>query len=207
MIDFWKHMRNLHSGFQVTSGEQGFTLVEMLVSILILSVIMAGMFSFLWGASAHWQTGKSTAEMTDNARQGLNRMTREIRQASNVTVAQPNQISFSVNFGTGSEVVTYGFSPGTNGAQGLIWRSTTATPDVQVTLVDSVQSVQFTYFGNDYKCDSDGNGNVSWAELRACSTNPEAKIARVDVSLTMQNGKENTETFTDQAWLRNRQIT
>lgn len=186
--------------------EHGFSLVEMLVAILILTVIMAGMFSFLWGASTHWQTGKNSAEMTDNARSGLNRMTREIRQAANVTSAQANQLSFSVNFGTGAEVITYGYSPGAGGAPGQVWRSTSAIPGVQVTLVDSVQNVQFTYYGNDYKCDSDGNGVVTWTELQACSMNPASKIARVDISLTMQTGKESNQIFTDQAWLRNRSI-
>ncbi|MCL4472508.1 MAG: prepilin-type N-terminal cleavage/methylation domain-containing protein [Actinobacteria bacterium] len=186
--------------------EHGFTLVEMLVSILIFSVIMAGMFTFLWGASSHWQTGKNSADMTDNARTGLNRMTREIRQASIVTAAQINQISFSVDFGTGAEVITYGFTPGDNGAPGLIWRSTTSAPDVQLTLVSDVQSMQFSYYGNDYKCDADGNGVINWSELVACSTSPASKIARVDISLAMRAGNENDQTFTDQAWLRNRVI-
>ena len=186
--------------------ERGFTLVEMLVSILIFAVIMAGMFTFLWGASSHWQAGKNSAEMTDNARTGLNRMTREIRQASIVTAAQADQLSFSVNFGSGAEVITYGFTPGLNGDPGLIWRTTTAAPGVQLTLVSDVQSMQFIYYGNDYKCDTDGNGIITWSELQACSTSPASKIARVDVSLAMRAGNESDQTFSDQAWLRNRAI-
>src|SRR3990170_5042492 len=71
----------------IPKKEHGFTLVEMLVSISILTVIMAGMFSFLWGASTHWTTAQNSAEVTENARLGLNRMTRELKQASYITSA------------------------------------------------------------------------------------------------------------------------
>lgn len=206
ITEVFKKIQRFLTKAKVADEVHGFTLVEMLVSILIFSVIMAGMFTFLWGASSHWQTGKNSAEMTDNARIGLNRMTREIRQASIVTVAQANQISFSVDFGTGAEVITYGFTPGDNGNPGFIWRSTTSASGVQLTLVSDVQSMQFSYYGNDYKCDADGDGVINWSELVACSISPASKVARVDISLAMRAGNENNQMFTDQAWLRNRVV-
>lgn len=187
--------------------EHGFTLIEMLVSISIFTVIMAGMFSFLWGASTHWNTAKDSAEVTGNARLGLNRMTRELKQATNVTIAQTDQVSFSVNFGTGAETITYAYTPGDSGETGTIWRSTSASPG-EVTLINDVQAMQFTYFGNDYRCDTQiSDGIVTWSELQACSTSPATKIARVDISLTLRAGNNSSQSFVEQAWLRNRSTT
>lgn len=183
--------------------ENGFTLIEMLVSISILTVIMAGMFAFLFGASRHWNTGQNAADMTENARLGLNRMTREVKQASQVMTAQSDQVAFRVNFGTYNETVTYGFTPGTGGEPGTIWRDTTASPG-QVTLVNDVSSVQFIYYGSDYLCDSNKDGVIPFSELQACSGSPMLKITRVDIVLNMTAGGESTQTFVGQAWLRNR---
>ncbi|MFA5809220.1 MAG: prepilin-type N-terminal cleavage/methylation domain-containing protein [Thermoleophilia bacterium] len=190
--------------FRVTGREHGFTLIEMLVSISILTVIMAGMFAFLFGASRHWNTSQNQADMTENARLGLNRMTREIKQSSQITTAQINQITFTVNFGTGNETISYGFSAGEGGGPGTVWRDTSVSPG-QVTLMENVDSMQFVYYGNDYKCDSNMNGEITYIpELQACSGNPTAYIARVDFILTMRAGNETGQTFVDQAWLRNR---
>lgn len=197
--------------FDLKKEDQGFTLIEMLVSISILTVIMAAMFSFLWGASKHWSTAQNAAEVTENARLGLNRMTRELKQATEVSIAETHRLSFKVNFGTGEETITYGFTLGDTGHPGSIWRSTSTAPGQQVTLVNDVQNdgliPLFTYYGNDYKCDTDPDGIVFWSELQACSASPASKIARVDISLTLATGSENGQTFVEQAWLRNRVTT
>jgi prepilin-type N-terminal cleavage/methylation domain-containing protein len=188
--------------------QRGFTLVEILVSIAILTVIMAGMFTFLWGTSKHWTTGRNLAEETDNARIGLNRMTRELKQSSQVTSAQSDQVSFRTNFGSGDETITYGFTPGEGGEPGKIWRSSSLSPDQRVVIINGVESYSFTFFGNDYKCDTqEPIGIITWGELQDCSTSPAAKIARVDISITLRSGNGAGETFVEQAWLRNRTTT
>lgn len=187
--------------------EHGFTLIEMLVSIFILSVIMAGMFSFLWGASKHWSAAQNAAEITENARLGLNRMTRELKQASNVTAAQTDEVSFTTDFGDGAETISYGLTPGDNGETGTVWRSTSAAAG-EVTLINDVESIEFNYYGSDYKCDTQiSDGIVTWSEMQACSASPATKIARVDISLTLKAGNGSSQNFVEQAWLRNRSTT
>lgn len=187
--------------------EHGFTLVEMLVSVSILAVIMAGMFSFLWGASMHWNTAQNSAEVTENARIGLNRMTRELKQASNVTTAQTDEVTFTVDFGNGVETISYGFTPGDSGETGTVWRDTSASPG-EFTLINNVEAMQFNYFGSDYKCDTQvSDGIVTWSELQVCSATPASKISRVDISLTLQAGNGSSQPFVEQAWLRNRLTT
>ena len=182
--------------------QDGFTLVEMLVTIVIFAIFMIGMYGFIWGVTTHWRTGQNVADMTENARLGLNRMTREIMQSSQVISAGANQVSFAVNFGNGGETVTYGFAPGSAGSPGQIWRSSSNSPG-QSTLVDDVANMQFSYFGNDFRCDANGDGVITLDEIEACGGDL-SKIARVDIQLTMQAGGSAPQNFTADAWLRNR---
>ena len=184
-------------------GESGFTLVELLVSIGIFTVIAAGMFSFLWGVSAHWSTGQDIADVSENARIGLNRMTRELRQASGVTQAGSEQVSFRTDFGNGQEIITYAFVEGEGNENGSVVRTSTAS-NGQATLMNNVSGLEFNYFGSDYTCDSDGDGEIVYSELLGCG-DIETMTARVDIDLTMQAGDRAEKKFVGQAWLRNRE--
>lgn len=193
------------------SAQLGFTIIELLVSITVLSVIMSGMFAFLWSASKYWQTGQDTSDVTENARMGLNRMTRELKQATQIVAASdPGQtpfVQFKADFGDGNEVqdITYGY----DSANKTVWRN---SPD-QV-LMNHIDSVQFSYFGSDYRCDlpyGSGDGEVTWDELVApeclgLGNHPYAKIVRIDISLTMSVGGSVPQVFIDQAWLRNKAV-
>lgn len=183
----------------------GFTLVEVLVSMGILTVIMAGMLSFLMGTSRNWQDGQDTAEALDNARIGLNRMTREIRQSTNVTAASAASVTFVADFGAGEETITYRYVPGDGTGPGKIWRESSAAASDSV-LVEKVENATFDYFGSDYRCDSSGDGIISYDELIACSSTPTAMIARVDITLYLDSG-DSVRQFVGQAWLRNRTAT
>jgi len=186
----------------------GFTLIEILVSMGILTVVMAAIFAFLWGASSYWRVGQNTADVTENARMGLNRMTREIKQSSNVLSASASEVSFTVDFGAGAETVTYGFAPGSpgSGSSGTIWRTSSISPEAE-TLVNNVDSVQYDYYGNDYRCDlSPTDGLVTMTELQGCVTNPISKIARVDITMNLSAGGGSQQSFVGQAWLRNRNV-
>ncbi|MHB1390237.1 MAG: PilW family protein [Thermoleophilia bacterium] len=186
---------------QRLAGSEGFTLVEMLVSMLILSVVMSAIFAFLWSASSYWQAGQATADVTENARLGLNRMTRELKQASQITSATTTEIVFKVNYGNGVETVSYGFKPGNNGNPGIIWRN--SDQSTQMTLMENVKSAQFAYYGNDYRCDSNFDGEITYSGLQSCSGSPNDKIVRVDITLTMKSGNHPDANFVGQAWLRN----
>lgn len=189
------------------SGQGGFTLIEILVSMLIFSVVMTAMMAFLWGVSSYWQKGKDMADINDNARSGLNRMTREIRQASRVTIADDTRIVFNADFGSGQENISYWFNAGKNGAAGSVWREDLLSGlGPQLVLFNNVDSMTFRFYGNDYKCDAapDFDGLVTFQEIMACGQgDPTTKIARVDISIGMKAGSS-TQTFVDQAWLRNR---
>lgn len=182
-------------------GEQGFTMVEVLVAMAILTVVMAGMLSFLFGTSRNWQSSQDTADALDNARIGINRMTREIRQSSNITTAQTDSVTFVANFGSGDETITYSFVPGDGADAGKVWRASSVS-DSDSVLIDNVDNVTFSYYGSDYRCDTSNDGNITLTELQSCSSEPLSKIARVDINLQLRSGDDVRE-FVGQAWCRN----
>ena len=157
-------MNKLKSQLTRVRNSEGFSLVELLVAIAVLAVFLSGVFAFLLGASNAWRTGQNTTNMTENARAGLNIMTRELKQASQITSASDNQVSFLVDFGTGDGVqtITYGFTPGTGGTSGQVWRNSPGS-----VLINDASNIQFTYFGNDYRCDANGDGSIAYSELQS----------------------------------------
>lgn len=63
------------------SGQGGFTLAEMLVSVAIIGLIMAGLLSVWMSGNTAYLTGANQVEAQENARMALERMTQEIRGA------------------------------------------------------------------------------------------------------------------------------
>ncbi len=61
---------------------KGFTLAEILVSAVILSLIIAGIFAILNVANISWYTDMGLLGLQQQARQAMYRMVREIRQSS-----------------------------------------------------------------------------------------------------------------------------
>ena len=62
-------------------GEGGFTLVEMMISVAILGLVMAGLLGLLTSSRNAYSRGSSTIEAQQNARLALDRMGKEIREA------------------------------------------------------------------------------------------------------------------------------
>src|SRR5215212_5408594 len=61
--------------------ERGFTLTEMMVTIVIFTVTLFALYSVFDMTAKIFMLGNNKAEAMENARQGLEKMEREIRQA------------------------------------------------------------------------------------------------------------------------------
>ncbi|WP_165613306.1 PilW family protein [Desulfotruncus arcticus] len=59
----------------------GFTLVELMVSMVILGILLVLLNGFFISGLIKWHRVQDKAEVVENLRIGLNRVTREIRQA------------------------------------------------------------------------------------------------------------------------------
>jgi prepilin-type N-terminal cleavage/methylation domain-containing protein len=201
----YSHANRSNCGIGDRAGRQGgFTMIEVLVAMGILTVIMAGMLTFLLGMSRNWQSNQDAVDALDNARIGLNRMTRELRQSTNVTAATAESVTFMVDFGDGTETITLRYQEGDGTEPGQVWRESSAAAGDSI-LIDRVDDALFEFYGSDYRCDSSGDGIVTYAELQSCDASPEALVARVDITLYLDSGDSIRE-FVGQAWLRNRTI-
>ena len=102
---------------------KGFTLLETLVTVLIFTFIMAGMYGVLNIAKTNYDTNLVSLNLQRQARQGMSWLSREIRQASWDSIhdkdTERNSITFDrpdVNGGTVYNV-TYSL------VSGQLWRN------------------------------------------------------------------------------------
>lgn len=81
-----------------TDEDAGFTLVEMLISMVVVFVLLAVTFSALKVSSGVVKTSNELHDLNEEARQALNRMARDLRQASSVvTAVNPDGPTFNSN--------------------------------------------------------------------------------------------------------------
>jgi prepilin-type N-terminal cleavage/methylation domain-containing protein len=120
------------------AAQDGFTLAEMLVVMVILGVVLAGLTVLLTGALSSQSDQTNRAQTQQDARLGLDRMRREIRCASDITTASGYPASaVTITLGTycptaaGATTVTWctkdknGVTPPVAGAQPYtLWRYT-----------------------------------------------------------------------------------
>jgi len=71
------------------AGRQGFTLLEVLVSIAVFSLVMLTVYSLFSMAQTTYSQGGNDMELWQNARASLDRMTRELRQAEEIVTVLP----------------------------------------------------------------------------------------------------------------------
>lgn len=90
---------------------EGFSLIELMVVVLILSLITIGLVTIFSGGIRSWVSGQSQLQAQREARQAMDRMVREIREASNIVIGSGNTsitISYPSLFSKGP--ITYKLS-------------------------------------------------------------------------------------------------
>ena len=121
-----------------TKNQKGFSLIEMMVVVVILGLIVLGLVTFFTGGAKSWVAGQSQLEAQRNARQAMDIMVREIREASNIiaTSTSSEEINFNTPWSNNLKYLWLGekWDP--------ILRGTTNT------LINNVQSLTFSYFDN-----------------------------------------------------------
>jgi len=163
------------------SHKAGFTLIETLVAILVLTILMVGVFSEINKAQTYYRVEGAKVDITQPQRQFVDNFTRDLHQAGFPTPAS--------------------VGPGNAAAQGLTAFSNTSLTfdgDLDGT---GIQTVTYTYDAAGCACITRAAGGVTSTAIEqvtaasftgydasgAPTTTP-ANIRSIEVSVTMQNG-------------------
>lgn len=160
---------------EVLRREGGFTIIEMMVVMLLLSILVGVFYTFLFGAERAANDGRSWLELNENARLTIERVSRELREADtlisvgcfengNPCASGDPSINFQSDFDssgtysvtgtfqpdiTPGEVVRYQYSSATR--QLLVSTNETVTPTA---LADNISTFRMGFFGSDPKYDT-----------------------------------------------------
>lgn len=162
--------------------DAGATLVEMLVALVLFSVLGSVLMASFLASRDAVVAAKETHGLNEEARVALNRMSRELRQASAITaVSAPDgatSLTFEVDFnGNGvidasavdPEVLTYRW----DGSKILLTANdTTGTAVTHPILSGNVNAFALDYWSSDYRrdCATPKDGKSNWRELDAYTT-------------------------------------
>lgn len=80
----------------VTNGQKGFTLVELLVSMMLMGLVMAGAMNFFIFSARHYQDGSEHISFIDEARSAEQRILNIIQYARAVAVTPGNNTSLDI---------------------------------------------------------------------------------------------------------------
>ena len=154
--------------------EKGFSLIEMMVVVVILGLIVLGLVTFFTGGTKSWIAGQYQLAAQRNARQAMDRMAREIREASDIIANSTT--SKEVNFNTpGDSNLNYSWS-------GKKWDP--VFEDIN-SLINHVQILTFQYF------------DILDVEVALPLTEETAaKISKVHIDLKVDVDKDNNPDIT-----------
>ena len=211
--------------------QDGFTLAELLVGILLFSVISIAFYQVLFSGARGSETSQSVAEISQEARLGFNRALRDTRQASALRLASPSGYAIQVDF-NGDEIIT----PVTSGTgrnpdgdyeeltfvvqgQALYIQACSSTEGLDCgreksVLLDGVSQIgarpYFSYSSNrlEYDCNDDGVATKEELESPACTVTgltPAlvlASLTDIDYALTVTS-EDRSSNFLTHVEMRN----
>lgn len=116
-------------------NQKGFSLIEMMVVVVILGLIVLGLVTFFTGGARSWVAGQSQLTAQRNARQAMDIMVRQIREASDI---KENSTPYKIIFST----------PWVTNDLEYSWTGNTWEPIYKgaVPLINNVQNLTFKYF-------------------------------------------------------------
>ncbi|MFN2488485.1 MAG: PilW family protein [Actinomycetota bacterium] len=209
-------------------SDDGYTLVEILVAMMLLSLAAAAFYQVLFSGLRGTQTARSVSSIAQEARLGLNRMVRDTREAQVIEGATDKTFRIKIDFnGDGTyqspnsagdhEIEIYTFDQ----AQQVITLGVPGgTPETLATGVAQIPGKNaFSYSSNQLAYDWDADGITSWQELDAAPSHgvsvevgngngqldyPELSyVSNVGFALRLADRSRSTD-FYAEAQLRNR---
>ncbi|MCJ7449702.1 MAG: prepilin-type N-terminal cleavage/methylation domain-containing protein [Bacteroidales bacterium] len=112
--------------------QKGMTLIELMITLAILSVIILGLVVFFTSGVRSWITGQYQLEAQRNARQAMESMVREIRHGESIVVnsdddtiivsvpALGTEFAYNVTYDLSGTTISRGINPLISNVQSLI---------------------------------------------------------------------------------------
>jgi len=125
-------------------NNKGFSLIELMVVLVLLSIIILGLVTFFSGGVRSWITGQSQLRAQREARMSLDMMVKEIRLGSSVTKNSDYSITINVpSLGSNSAYdVTFSWS---NISGDPLNRTVNGGPPNQ--LLENIENINFDVLG------------------------------------------------------------
>jgi type IV pilus assembly protein PilW len=176
-------MGHFMAGKRKYLDDQGFTLVELLLSMGIAAVVMASIYAVYLSQQKSFTTQEKVATMHQNVRAAMYYMERDIRMAgcnptgiagAGIITANPSLIRFTEDIrgqgdtdpsdgdtGDPNEDITYSLADGDGDGDTDLVRDTRAGEDIADRIIaENIVSLNFTYL------DADGNTTASLSAIR-----------------------------------------
>ena len=142
------------------NSEKSFTLIEVLFVVALIAVFLAVTSPYLRVFHTSWQSVDRRAEVIQNARVGMDKMVREIRQAESFSSIQSNLVTFT---DVDSNVITYRLNAGNLERNNVV-------------LTGPVDSLSFTYYEESGAIATDAD-DVKSVKISMVVADSEAKVS------------------------------
>lgn len=221
----------MNGGEDVVTGPEprdaGISLVEVLVGMGLFAVLGSLLLGLALSTSKVTEDTRTLANVGEESRLAMERMTRELRQATTITAVQlPPASTTAVTFWTDfngngvqevnaadPEVLTYRWNPATSRLT-LTANDASGTAVTRPVLAASVSSFTLGLRSSKWQYDTNADGSTTWQELdvvaapvgNANSVPDAAELTHIDLvelSMTVLDGAR-AQTYTTKVDLRNR---
>jgi prepilin-type N-terminal cleavage/methylation domain-containing protein len=155
------------------SNKEGFTFIELMVALGIFTVLIAATYSVLYLGDSTTRDGLAYIELSQGIRLGVDRMTKELRNARRSTISIPEDSSY-ITFKVPGNSNTIQYSLGGIGGKQLI----RAEDGVDTILCNNVQSISFN--------PSPFSGNIIFITLQSQKTSSSRRDLTASLNLNVK---------------------
>lgn len=166
------------------TGESGFTTVELLTALMLLLVVMVALLATLDGFASNAGRQTRITDANDQVRKTMDRIVADLRQASTIEVAQPNDLVYTVvESATDTRRERVCLS-----SAGRVWRQSMLTTNAAATAMSSGNTCP-TSAGDTSQIANLRSGNSASNPLFSYDTGSAAGVRSIGLTFSLQSGE------------------
>lgn len=124
-----------------TDKKTGFTIVELIVTIIILAIMAVGLTNILMEGFRVWWVNKDLIDLRGDARTALNRISLEFRQAYTGTLTSSTDVSFTADIDSDGDLDTVRYYLDT----GSLLRQVNGSPSPGNNICGNITGLTFSF--------------------------------------------------------------